>query len=1454
MELEDAMTIFSYSSPYPVQLSLLPATAATSSVPRTLLGRRSWSVDELEARRRRRLHPGEVPRRLRLAARSHSDARRPKTDAKNSDQDKQHPVNTTGQSAHPSDQLRPSTGHDNLSTAPSTDVNLHETPSSVTEPDHSVSTDRGTAVNLQPLTVTTRTTVDENMPQMGEVCGAEMLKTSSPGSTSGSSNAAVAAGPNEDRLSDKDVVIVFEEEHEPRLEALPDVHLNKTSEDGLRSDEVPTSVAPVQRYLYNQLQQQPKDSGKSSEMTLKEAGLLDAGAVAGRRLSLPYDGRLSSVERSVDDGSSVSLVEPTSKKSASEIQTTPDKQNSQVFYEIDLNDDIDPSNTQTPLSTQFQRPASKKKRSLIGSLKSLMKSKKSPEVAGGAVAYVHPSEDAKSTSAVQQQTVVYIVNPQFNDNSVSLRHDKESRPEASVSDQHKSPEIVASESGNAPTTWIDEVLFAASNIEPHAVDLRHQRNPDRSVVEKSQADTISGPHHHQQQCRDQPEHENIMPVTSDDRNSPSARDAKLNCTKFSATAAVSSDLPKQSDQSKVADTEVIVAADGTVEATDHDLLPISPDPLRAATDEDGKQRSSVRAISDLEAEIASTQPSPLFTKDEHIVATSCVRDDIIHDDVIHDGAEVREEMTSTEASLLKPETNDVSRTIDEDDIAGMMRCNGELTAESDAATQRSQFETGLPVQQEMVDEEHGSKMIVASDEAKYGVPDAESGKLPTVLDRQHLDVNDNELCCMSVTEPTISATTSDTSQSVSAAAGTRSQVVKGKRSSENDLCDLSNDEFMYPVVSDQIIAKSTSDLSSPVSSTQPQVTKDKRSPDRDLEDDSEVSTDIPSVLTMVLNLFSEAEGAAKHTQGQYPVAMETPVNTSGESRSAPVVDDVTGSTNGEDNRHDEDGAVDAKFDKSSRSISDYSPTQKNRLSADELSLVDQIFDAISTKGRLHTHQTPTEKTSAELSSTQSSDGNSSVSESRTKLKSGNTEEVENKWDAAFLSQSDGNLPQYVDRSEASCKEPSVSKIRVSHPSLMMDGDHPNSSHIADGVRISQTTRPNFDSTQVIESKTQTSNAKTVQQPRAIGVPIIRGNRLPINSPEGASPTPEYLKRNVVPRPYAGDFTFVVQRQVKVGNNCQRSLSTGTSNSGIVSGKPAAYTFVIPTVRRRSASDYNKNNLSRYSSSSTPNIVSDGRKSDITDSLRYTVTDLNKYNPWQVVPHGRRPVRTGSGSTFDRKQINSVEHEARLAAVNGRLSESSGELRIRDDRTSPNDGDCMPPVNTSTVSPTARTVSGSLSDHVTHSVPDFKLKSISVDDVRHFEPRPDVITSYNGCDVTNDDGGQREETRDWTQSLRDVTETGSDVTVLHDICSSEPCLDVKDDDGADVTSHDLMRLRLEPLVVETGNGSAMSAREKSEEQEVGRPTVQRGSNTDGSSQQRVNNNRRRPRRRRVVQGP
>jgi len=48
MELEDAMTIFSYSSPYPVQLSLLPATAATSPAPH---GRRSWSLDQLAARR-----------------------------------------------------------------------------------------------------------------------------------------------------------------------------------------------------------------------------------------------------------------------------------------------------------------------------------------------------------------------------------------------------------------------------------------------------------------------------------------------------------------------------------------------------------------------------------------------------------------------------------------------------------------------------------------------------------------------------------------------------------------------------------------------------------------------------------------------------------------------------------------------------------------------------------------------------------------------------------------------------------------------------------------------------------------------------------------------------------------------------------------------------------------------------------------------------------------------------------------------------------------------------------------------------------------------------------------------------------------------------------------------------------------------------------------------------------
>jgi len=757
--------------------------------------------------------------------------------------------------------------------------------------------------------------------------------------------------------------------------------------------------------------------------------------------------------------------------------------------------------------------------------------------------------------------------------------------------------------------------------------------------------------------------------------------------------------------------------------------------------------------------------------------------------------------------------------------------------------------------------------------------DAELFQQVEGLDRNHLDINDNDLRCHAVvTEPTVSTATSDVSQTA------RPQVVKDKRSSDSDLRDLGHDDddrlrSVVTEIGDQMTSKSTSDLSGRLSHSQLQVVKDKRSSESALDDAAKVTFDVPSVLTMLLNLLSVGDEAKpadparptddvatsehlvaavdtdKHpTSGHCVVAKETPVSsgesrsepvgdvtasghcmvtidnpiTSGESKSAPVDDTRNlidfATMNGEDlhtdRKHEddvEDEAVDLAIVESSTSHSELSPTHELRLLAGRHSPVDKHFDLPSSDNRLNSEQTIADETSeAEFcfSQRRHDEDSNLITESRNaELKSVNSEEVVTKSVAVILSHSEP-----VDRSETNCVEPPVSQILVHHPSLVAGRDHSKSSGIDDGERISQTadrqpTRPSYDSPQDLVMGNVDKSKH--QQPRIVGGSVIRGNQLP----EGTSPALEELKRNFIVSPPAKDFTFVIQRPVKLNNerrlSAGSSYNTGSGNGG--GGKPA-YTFVMPTtVRRRSASDYSNNDLAatRYSSSSTPHLPSDGRKSGITDTT-FSATDSSRYNASHAVDaavhHGPRPVRTGSGNIFDRKQSNSVEYSA---TERGRLSESSEELRISDHRTALSVGDSSKPSaspkHANNQSVVTYSLSGHVSaaDHVTASMPD--LKSSSVDDVRHVEPRPDVMKSP---DVIINDDDNKGKSRDLTRSLYDITETGYDVTEpagVHDFYRSEPCLDVtvtsrdvRGDVDNDVISHDLMRLRLEPLEAETGS--------------------------------------------------
>ena len=1456
MELEDAMTIFSYSSPYPVKLSLLPATTATCSAPRALRGRRSWSLDQLDTRRRRRLDHGEVPARLRSTARSHSDARLPTIDVdqpcdETLDQTERHPVNTIDQlPSGPNAQLRPSAVQDHSAASPSTDDVLRDS-DGVSEPDEkkiSASADQMAEVSRPPATVAASSTVDDSL----QTHDAEMLTSSSPGVASSSSNTAMTAASlgDERSRSDEDVAIVVEGELEPRLETVPHhgAHLNNAPAE-CRDDELTSSVASLDQHQ----QQEQTERGKAGLITSEEASRPGFGGV----------------ERSVDDGSTVSLLEPASTNPAT-------GNNPDIFYDVDLNDDDQP-NTERKITVQ-QTPPSKKKRSLIGSIKSLVKSRKPPaEITGGAVAYVHTREDdAMPDSSTSQQTAVYIVRPQNADDTVTVCHGKESRPEIDFNDRQKSantsPELLAPESGVSPSTWIEQVLAAVCNTETHATGGSDLHHTGRLLIKEPQTDTVSAVHH-EQDYLGQSEVDDTQLVTCEEMTSTLMTNEELNGTKLPVTT-VSDDASEQPDvhRSEVAVDEALVATDAEhVTASDGDQSPDGPDLFRGGSrDEDSNQHSAAAAVTadELEAHAASVEASVPFQTEEDGAATAVVRDDVTDDDVIRDDVEAHVETTSAEPEPMK--TNSTSAVSLSPDGATMTTGGHELlateTGDLEAAIKRSPFESGSLAQPGTVDEGQRSDdtnssvstVIGVGDEVEYSMPppDAESAQQPAGLNSQHLDINDNELRCHSVDVQVneISADISDTTESLSA--------------------------------------------------TGPQVVKDKRSSKSDLDDATKVTTDVPSVLTMILNLFGagdESEQATddEHTtSGHRVVAMETPTITSGESRSVPVDDDVTRSlkdaagTNREDSRTDSeherdagDEVVEPVFDESKDSFSEQSPAEIHRRLSYEHSPVHQRFAITSADNRLTVHQSAKDESSAEFSFTPHGGEDLNIIVPGTGLTSVDEEEAESISDVVSLSHGEANLPDkrpHVDRSETSDEEPSGSKIRVglSHPPLVIDRDYiSNSSGIVDGEGIpktadGQTTEPNYDSARVVEPKNQTSNSKTVRRLPVAGVSVTRSNQLPINSAEVASPTPDHLKRNTAVRPSASDFTFVVQRQVKVSNNYERSLSTGSSiNTGSsktanVSGKPA-FTFVMPAVRRRSDSEYSKNELPIARYSSTPHMVSVGGKSDIMTTPRYVLTDSNS---WQLVDaavhRGRRPVRTGSGNVFDRKQKNSVGHSARQKPVNGRLSESSRELSVSA-ITSPGVGDHGSPSQTCPTSyPAADALKdGSdlypLSDQITCSMPDLQMKSISVDDVRHSQPCPDVVTSYPGYgyDVTNDDDNQRR-TRDLTRSLRDVTETRHDVTTTAsapDLCRSEPCLDVVTslqtcdvkDDSDDDASGDPTRSRLEPLDAETRTGSAMSAAgEQSEEHGVSRLTVHLGTGSSGTSQQPANS-KRRPRRRRIV---
>ena len=1323
MELEDALTIFSYSSPYPVQLSLLPATTSSSSAPRTPLGRRSWSLDQLDARRRQRRH-SEV-KWQHPARRYHSEARRPRhdvtqlCDAENSDLE-HHPKKLV----HASVELPYDVGQ--LSDCTVRPVAVHKTASSPCDrPTQSsvneheldctrvtTSTDEILAVTQQLATVTASSTIT---PRTRDVA-ADTMTANSPGVASSSSNTIVAVSLDDERnRGDRD-------------DALGD----KTADQQASASAVehqPTSI----------------------------------------ELATATDSRQTSVDL-----------------------------DSEVFYDIDLDDDDDDSKHDTTNITRY-RPASKKKRSLIGSLKALVRSrsagsnrnKRTSSMIGGAVAYVPPDEDMTRNST----SGIHVATDQDRDKSNSVRHDEESGPDG----QHRttdtsSDEFLAPKSNEMPSTEIDEVLTAASNTEARAANVSdfHQHcGPGQSEVEleEPQARTSADDMHHKQPHVGQSEVKKIKLMTRDARNSPSARCEEATSTKNleERTGADDSVKERAVGQSKLADGETLVVSHDEVERV---TMTARQDGVRQTVSrhEDSTAVNQRCAVS-LRERANIQSPPPLLRADQDDTRT--------HTDV---------ETTTSNSAFANTQTSNAGLTTDKDDVS-MTRdgCEPLATeAHFDAVARTSGVDSDSLALQ-MFDEGHCREnknlnsvegVSDEEDEEDGMLPaDAESPRRPARLDSQHLDVNYDEFRhsgIIQVTEPAVSAATADVRETATTA---RRQVVKDKRSPENDINDA--------------------------------------------------TTDIPSVLTMMLNVFGVRDEPVKPTydhasSGHCLVVMETPTTTSGGTELSPVNDDVMRShvraaeTDRTNTKIDfihkdevEHKGADSVLDRHNEQCA---PAQNHYLSAgDDLHAHDYLHLTAS-DSRVDTIETAVDKNSAEyFLTTASSDKELNVNESRPSSNS----ETDNTSDSAFQSHGDVDFPdkcQHGDRPEADCAAPIVGENCARNSPQVMGQSRLSSSGIVGGGGVQQTvekfydrqlTRPHYDSAQVAGvcnvqgSRNRISNDQTDQRPYFIGVPLIRGNQLPTNSPEGTSPTTEHLNRNTAACPADSDYTFVVRRQVKVSNNYVRSLSTGSSNNtgssngGNVSEEPA-YTFVVPVVRRRSASDYNNNDLSAIRRFSSPQTVSDGRKSDIHNRTvttpRYTEMYSSKYNSQHVVDvtvhhavtHGPRPVRTGSGNTFDRKQTNSFGYSAQQPTMIGRLSESMRELRVS------GVGDCGPPSQTCANSLTVdsvkdETVSGRQSDHVTCST------SSGVDDFC-----PDVTAS---CDTR----------------------------------------DVKDNNADDDRGHDWTWLRVEPVDVgglDVGSESAMPVGEESGQPRVSRLTVQLANSSGGSSAQQVNS-RRRPRRRRIV---
>jgi len=898
---------------------------------------------------------------------------------------------------------------------------------------------------------------------------------------------------------------------------------------------------------------------------------------------------------------------------------------------------------------------------------------------------------------------------------------------------------------------------------------------------------------------------------------------------------------READRLKVTDKELLEATD---DESQHVNTTEFPD-VHGTVTEHENSTTVPRSITEVDAELASIQPPPPppLDTDEDNVTTPVIRNDV----------EVQIRATT---NLISAESNNSSLITDADRRVKLTGDSCEQSADFDVAVRRPLLESGLFSDLAAVDEAGQREEIEPTDDQAL-----------------------SEHCLVVIETPiTTSGGTSLAPVNDDSVQSNREIIIteSDKVVDEDDSLPLSDAELppwkstgheiqhldvicdgLKPPVVIQVIEPTTAmDVIETVPTTSPQVFKDERSSNSDA---TNVTSDMPSVVTKRLAVIGSSDETKTMDDSEYcMVDLEAPITSFTEIVSAPLKCDHMEDGTSVSEKGTEASQIDNRYEEEvereengsdvnghSNVFSEQSPAQNvcSISAASDLQRQDN-FPATSADSHAATNQTSASESAAECSFVPSSSAELNVDWSEIKLQNDeNNREAARILDSRIISHRRADLPdkrQLVESSEEIRATPIVS-----NPLLVMGGNSSILSGVVGGERILQTAenfhekRTSRPAAVAVMGNVKEWSNRTFQQPRVGGVPLIRGNHLPMNSPDCTSPTTDHS--TTVHRP-ASPFTFTVQRPVKLNPNYGRSLSTGrTYNTGSSSrsgGEKPAYTFVLPTtVRRRSFPDPNNNELSTRHPSASRTVI-DGRRFDTktttVTTTRYTAIDPSKYNPRPAVH------RTGSVEIDDRKRINPVWQQPNL---NGRMSESTGQLQNDRDTTLPIDfaqGGSLPQLPFSSITADTlkdKAVSGPSSGYLAGSLPELQSTSLTADDSCQ---RHEVMTSYHRYDDVV--------SHDMTRS-HDVECHGEEIANVHDFGRSESCLDVTESCHA-LDDDDRQRFYTEKSSAQRSERQCSS---EVHQQGVNRLTLQLSDNDNCSRPTSGGSiiNKRRPRRSRIV---